>query len=57
MLIVLMIILKEMNLFKDTGFCGRYGCLKEITGMFLMYAFIPDCNVDCNMNCIKYCKQ
>jgi len=36
-----MVTLKEMNLFKDIGFCGRYVYLKEIKGMFLMYAFIP----------------
>jgi len=48
MLIVLMITLKEINLFKDNGSCRRYVCLKEITGIFVMYAFIPEGIVDCN---------
>jgi len=43
-----MITLKEINLFKDDGSCRRYVCLKEITGMSLMYAFIPEGFVDCN---------
>jgi len=28
--------LKEINLFKDKGFCRRCVCLKEITVMFLI---------------------